>query len=136
MSILTIRSTLVTKLSQYAAAHSPVLTISREGVPFNKPTDNTPFLEAILIPANTNVTTTDGTRQRFMGTFQVNVWVKEILGTGTAETIAEELRVLFAPVPKILLPVSVETPMSVGRSVLDGSGWRVTPCSLMYRLEA
>ncbi len=124
------------KLATYATAHSPVLTIAREGVAFTKPLDNTPFLEAILIPANTNLISIDGTRQRFMGTFQINVWVREILATGIGETIVEELRILFAPVPKTLLPVSVETPLSVSRAIISGDGYRVIPCSLTYRMES
>lgn len=125
----------MTKLSNYAASHSPVLTIAREGVPFTKPTDNTPFLEAIIIPATTQIITTDGSRQRFFGTFAINIWTKDNVGPSTVETIAEELRVLFAPVPKILLPVSVETPLSAHKAILDGAGYRILPTELTYRME-
>ena len=122
-------------LSNYAVAHSPVLTIAREGLPFTKPADYGTFLEAILIPATTNTVTVSGVRQRFLGTFQINVWVKDNAGPGEAETIAGELAALFTVVPKTLLPVSVETPLTAHRAILDGSGYRILPCDFSYRME-
>jgi len=122
-------------LAAYATAHSPVLTISREGAPFSPPTDNSTFLEALLLPADTQTATLDGSRRRFLGSFQINIWAKDNIGTGASETIAEEIAQLFPVFPKTLFPVSVETPASVKRSLTE-NGWRVIPVIINYRYEA
>lgn len=134
MSQKIIRAKFMVALAAYASAHSPVLTIAREGQGFVKPTDGSSFLEAIIFPANTTNPTTDGLRKRYWGDFTVNVWTKDSIGTDVGETIAEEVASLFPVVPKSLLPVSVEETPSVKRAVLD-AGWRIIPVCVSYRAE-
>lgn len=136
MTMSIIRSTFMTALSAYAAAHNPVLTVAREGVAFTKPTNGATFLEAFIIPANTTLANLAADKRRFWGDFQINIWTKDGIGAGTAETIAEELAQLFPTVPKNYLPVSVEGPANIRRSVTDTSGWRVTPVTIPYRMES
>ena len=131
-----IRATFMQALSTYAAAHNPVLTIAREGMSFTKPANNSTFLEAFLVPANTVLPTLAGSRRRFWGDFQVNIWTKEGIGAGAGEAIAEEISKLFPTVPKNYLPVSVEGPANIRRSLTDTSGWRVTPLLIPYRMES
>lgn len=135
MSQTIIREKLITHLATWAAAHDPVLKIAREGASFTKPTDGSPFLEAFIIPANTTLSTLDGTKRRFLGDFQINVWTRDSIGAGEGEAIAEELSLLFPVVPKTLSPVSIEAPANIKRAMLD-SGWRITPIILSYRMEA
>lgn len=136
MSMTIIRSTFMTALAAYAAAHSPVLTIARENTPFTKPATGATFLEAFFIPANTTLATLAGDRRRFWGDFQINIWTKEGFGAGAGEVIAEEIAQLFPAVPKNFLPVSVEGPANIKRSITDQAGWRVTPVLIPYRMEA
>lgn len=125
----------MTKLATWAAAHSPVITIAREGQPFTKPADGSAFIEAIIVPANTSTPTTDASRKRYFGELAINVWTKEGIGTGSAEGIVAEIEALFPVVPKTLLPISIEQTPSAKKAFLDGSGWRVTPICIMYRAE-
>ncbi len=136
MSQTTIRSVLMQALATYANAHSPILPISREGVPFTKPVNNGTFLETFFTPANTVNITTDGIRKRFLGEFQINVWVADNIGVNTAETIANEIANLFPVVPKSYLPISIEQTPSIKKSIYDPSGYRVTPVCVSYRMEA
>ena len=136
MSMTIIRSTLMTALAAYAAAHSPVLTIARENQAFTKPTNGASFLEPFFISANTTTPVLDGSRRRFWGDFQINIWTKEGMGAGAGEVIAEEIYQLFPVVPKSYLPVSIEGPVQIKRSITDVAGWRVTPILIPYRMEA
>lgn len=136
MSQALIRPTLMTKLAAYAASHYPVLTISRENVPFTKPANGQTFLQAEIIPANTINPNVAADRRRFLGDFQVSIWVKEGSGAGVAELIAEEISQLFKVYPKELLPVSIEAPAKIKLPLTDNSGWYITPVIISYRLEA
>jgi hypothetical protein len=123
-------------LAAYATAHAPVLTIARENIAFTKPVNSATFLEAFLIPANTINPNVSADRRRFYGDFQINVWSKEGNGAQDAETIAEEISQLFKVFPKDLMPVSVEAPASIKKSLTDGTGYRVTPILIPYRMES
>lgn len=135
MSQAIIRSTLMTALSTWAAAHNPVLTIAREGQSFTKPPDGSVFLEPFLNPADTNIADITGSRKRYMGSFQINIWTKDTIGAGLSESIAEEIAQLFPVFPKTLDPVSIESPASIKRPLLD-AGWRILPVVMYYRFES
>lgn len=135
MSQITIRSKFMIALAAYAAAHSPVLTIAREGQSFTKPPDGSVFLEPWLIPAETRNPTVEGTRKRYWGEFMVNIWTKDNIGTAVGETIAEEIAALFPVFPKNILPVSVEQHASIKRAITDVAGWRIIPVCFSYRAE-
>lgn len=130
-----IRAKFMVALSAFAAAHSPVLTIAKEGMAFTKPTDGSSFLEAILLPANTVNRTTEATRKTYWGDFQVNVWTADDVGAGPGEAIAEEIAALFPVVPKSYLPVSVEQTPSIKKAVPSDDGWRIVPVCISYRAE-
>ncbi len=134
MSQQAIRAKFMVALAAYAAAHNPILTIAREGLPFTKPSNYDTFLEAFLTPADTANPTTDAARKRYFGEFTINIWTKDTSGPGVAEIIAEEIAALFPVVPKSYLPVSVENTPSIKRAILD-SGWRITPVCINYRAE-
>lgn len=135
MSQKIIRAKFMIALAAYASAHSPVLTIAREGGGFIKPTDGSSFLEAFLIPAQTTNKSTDAIRKTYRGEFMVNVWVKDSGGADVGETIAEEICSLFPVVPKSLLPVSVEQTPSIKKAITEVTGWRIIPVCISYRAE-
>ena len=136
MSMTIIRASLMTALATYAAAHNPPLTIARENTAFTKPTGGATFLEPFFIPANTTTPVLDGSRRRFWGDFQINIWTKDGIGAGEGEKIAEEIYQLFPVVPKSYLPVSIEGPANIKRSITDVAGWRITPILIPYRMES
>lgn len=139
MSLSIIRATLMQKLATWAAAYSPALLIAREGVPFPPaPLTQKPdlFLEAILIPTDTVAWSVDATSIRYRGIFQVNIWTKDNIGVGVAETIAQGIATLFPVVPKSMLPVSIESVPSAHRAILDGTGFRVIAVTMDYRMDS
>jgi hypothetical protein len=133
VSQVTIRSIITTALVTWATSKN--ITIAREGQSFTKPTNNATFIELLIIPANTIVATLDATRKRYLGEVICNIWIKDGVGAGAAEAIAEEISLLFPVVPKMYLPLSIETFPSLKRSVLDESGYRISPICFSYRAE-
>lgn len=136
MSQSIIRAKLLTTLAAYCAAHNPVLPLSRENVPFTKPTNGATWLEAEIIPANTINPDVSAHRRRFLGDFQISIWTKEGSGAGVAETIAEELQQVFKVFPKELMPVSIEAPVKIKLPLVDNSGWYILPVLISYRMES
>jgi hypothetical protein len=108
--------------------------VSFEGVPFSKPANLGSFLEAFVIPANTQDVSVDGTRQRNTGVFQVNVWSKTGVGAKEGEDIANAIKAAFPVVPKTGT-VSVESTPSIKQAILDASGYRIIPIIIPYRQE-
>lgn len=134
MSQVAIRSTITTALVTWATAKN--ITVAREGMPFDKSADHSTFISLDIIPDETQVATLDASRKRYLGNVFINIYVQDGVGTGDAEGLADELVSLFPVYPKNYLPLSIETVPSVKRSMLDESGWRITPVVFSYRLEA
>jgi hypothetical protein len=132
MAIQTIRSFFEGALKTWADAQSPALSISFENTSFSKPSTGN-FLECFLIPNETINPAVNGTRKREIGIFQVNVWTRQNSGSKDAMTIAQGIVDLFPLVPKGA--VSVEKTPSIEKSLLDNSGWYITPVTIEYRLE-
>lgn len=136
MSIVTIRSKIVTALSNWASAKVPAIPLAREGdSKFVIPANNGTYIEVFVIPANTLSPTVEGTRKRYMGEVVCNIHVKDGIGTALSEGLAEEIAALFPVVPKMYLPVSVEQTPSIKRPVVEPNGMRVTPVCFPYRAE-
>lgn len=135
MSQVAIRSIITTALATWAAAKPVPIPIARENQAFTPPVNNGTFITLTIHPTDTLTATLDGTRRRFLGEVVCNIWVKDGVGTGQAEALAEEIAHLFTPVPKTMLPVSIENWPSIKPSLLDDSGYRVTPVCFAYRAE-
>lgn len=131
MSNLAIRSELEQKLQAWGI-ENPDVDVVLEGESYIKA--DKPFLESFLIPAPTRDVTVDGKRQRYLGLFQINVWIKDNLGTGLADRIVDSLVAYFPIVPKTGR-VSVEKTPSASRYILE-DGYRVTPITIQYRYES
>lgn len=127
-----IRSELETKLAAFAAAHVPPLPVAYEGVPFIKPSG--PFLECFLKKSGTLDVTVDGTRQRELGLFLVNVWVKDGAGSAVAEDIAQGIINYFPIVPQTF-SVNISNTPNASPAIVDANGWRVIPISIRWRAE-
>lgn len=133
MSQQQIRAYFETKLSTWAAAHSPPLRIAYQNVPFT-PTATESYLECFLLPAYTMNPSVDGLRLREGGIFQINAVVVEGKGTKAVYDIAQAIVNLFPVVPKDNA-VSVEQTPSIARPFLDRNGRLSLPVSINYRLD-
>jgi len=135
MSQVTIRGIITTVLVTWATPKG--ILVAREGVGFDKPSDNSTFIQLTISPADTQVASVDGTRLRYLGDVFINIWTDGATGTGEAEQLSDEIATtLFPVVPKSYLPLSVETVPSVKRAILDDSGYRITPITFSYRMES
>jgi hypothetical protein len=133
MSIQVIRAYFETRLKTFADSQSPAVPISFENLAFTKPTSGN-FLECFLLPNQTINPTVDGLRKREIGIFQVNCWTRQGAGSGDGMSLAQSIVDLFPLIPKGV--VSVEKTPSIEKSLLDPSGWYITPVTVEYRLES
>lgn len=134
MSIQVIRSTITTALVTWA--NTKDIPVVRESQNFDKPEDNGTFITVSISPADTILADVAGESKRYLGEVMINIWVKDGTGSGEAEALAEEIVSLFPVVPRNYLPVCITSLPSMKSSILDDSGYRVTPICFNYRLEA
>ena len=130
----TIRQELETKLAAFAAAQTPPLAVSYEGVPFTKPT-GVPWLECFLVSASTVSTAMDASRNRERGSFVVNSWVPSGQGAAKVDALAAQIVSLYKVVPKTG-NVSIERPGNTSKILLDIAGWLVVSATFPYRVES
>ena len=132
MSNTVIRSELEQRLQTWANSFNPVIPIAWEGVAFQLPSER--YLQPFMIPAATTNPSVDGSRKRYTGIFQVNVYVKDGKGTKAINELCDSLINYFPVIPKSG-NVSIEQTPSVSNGIaLDG--WRVVPVSIPYRMES
>ena len=136
MSQVIIRSKITTALVAWAGSKSPAIQVARENQAFTKPANSGTFVELVIVPANTFTSTLDGTGRRFLGEVIINIWVKDGIGAGLTETLAEELAQLFPRVPLNYLPLVIESWPTLKRSVIVDEGYRVSTVCFNYRFEA
>lgn len=134
MSTIDIRTELETRLKTWADSKSPKVQIAFQNVAFTKPV-GLPFLECILIPNTTVNNEISGTRKTHLGLFQVNCWAPKGAGMRQAESLAQSVSDLYPILPKTG-SVSIEQTPSIGRGILDDSGWIIVPVLIKYRHEA
>lgn len=130
---MSVRSELEGRLKAWANAQMPKIPVAWEGVPFDKPLNGV-FLQAFLLPAQTQNPTVDGSRTRELGIFHINCWGLDGEGWGKVEGLADNIVSLFPLLPK-QGTVSVERTPSKQAHMLD-NGWRVVPVVIYYRREA
>jgi hypothetical protein len=128
----TVRQELETRLATFASSQSPPLKVAFEDLPFTKPT--TPYLECFIAKSNTLTVTVDANRTRELGVMQVNVWTPTGKGAGVGEVIADKIIAAFPVIP-IVGTVCIVSPASFSRAIIDESGWRILPITIMYRHE-
>ena len=134
MSQAIVRQELESRLVTWAATQTPVVKLAIENTPFVKPTDYTTFIENFIVPSFTQDVTVDGTRRRYLGILQLNIWTKDGEGSGKTERIIDSLVSTFKVVPKTGV-VSIEKTPSASRAITT-EGWRITPFTINYRYES
>ena len=95
---MTIRSELETKLATYATSKS--IPVAWEGFPFTPPNSGV-YLQPMLLNASSVCPTLDGIRTRTRGIFQVNIIIKDGVGSKDLENVVADI-VSKANIPVIL----------------------------------
>ena len=131
MSLAQIRKELEQRLE--ALAYRWSWLISWENAPFNTEAYDGTFIEAFIIPAATLNASLNGIRVRHLGIFHLNIWTRDGIGAGEAETILQRICDVFVVIPKTG-NVSIEKPPYAGKSYFN-NGWRITPVTINYRSE-
>lgn len=128
-----IRAFMEGKLSAWASQQSPVVPVAYQNVAFNKPAGSK-FVECFLLPSTTIQNEVAGKRATMLGLFQVNCWAPKGNGMQQAEAMAYSIVSAFPMLPK--LAVSIEATPSIGKAILDDSGWVIVPVVIKYRYES
>ena len=128
---MTIRSELETKLATYATSKG--YPVAWEGFPFTPP-NNGVFLQPILLAPFSVCPTLDGIRTRTRGIFQVNVIIKDGVGSKDLESVVADIVALYPILPKSG-EVSVEEPAQRSAAILLLDK-RMISVSINYRHES
>jgi Bacteriophage related domain of unknown function len=127
-----IRSELEIRLANFAAAQTPPIPVSWEGVPFVAPTSG-PYIQAMMLGSTNMCPTVDGTRVRVRGNFQINVVVHDGTGSKAVEDLTDAIVALYPILPKTG-KVSIESPPQTGAAILIVDK-RYIPITVSYRVE-
>lgn len=137
MSDKLIRAAFESRLYAWANAREPKLPIAFEDVAFTPPSDCGTYLQAYLLPSNTNSDDLEGVHVQYQGVFQASIVTAAGQGRGAASAIADELRTLFPNNLQITqsgLPVFVMTPLSTAAAIA-GDTTTSLPTSFRYRAD-
>lgn len=131
------RQELETKLATFAAAYSPVLTVSYENTPFTPPAqaNGVMWLECYFVSGPTVIATIDALTNRERGTWVVNCYLATGSGMAKLDKLAADVVKTFKVLPKVG-SVSIEAPMSTSRVTISANGWACISCSCPYRVES
>lgn len=130
---MTVRSELTARVVALAATLN--VPVVYENFSFTKPDSHQPFFEMTINPFNVIDATVDGTRQRETGFMQINIYCPAGAGTKQGEDFAEAIKAAFPLLPK-QGEVSIESTPSIKPSMIDGTGYRITPMYVYYRRES
>ena len=111
---MTVRIELEGRLATYATANN--IPVAWEGYPFNPPNTGA-FLQPIFLTPNSICPTLDGVRTRTRGNFQVNVIMKDGVGSAALEKIVSDIVALYPILPKSG-EVSIEEPAQRSAAIL------------------
>lgn len=136
MSNASVRAALESRLSTWAAARVPALSVVWQNVPAD-PLQGTTYLRAFLLPAPTQSDDLEGLHRARLGVFQVSIVLPISVGPGAADGIADELNTLF-PVNGRYTSGSVTTqiitPASPSQGFQDEATF-IVPVSIGYRAD-
>lgn len=137
MSDTLIRAAFETRLYAWANARTPSLPIAFEDVEFTPPADGGTYLQAYLLPSNTDSTDLEGAHTLYQGVFQISIVTAAGQGRGAASAIADEIRALFpnnSGLSQSGMTVYVMSPLSTA-SAIQGDTTTALPTSFRYRAD-
>lgn len=136
MSHKIIRSLLETRLKTWAAARTPALRIAYQNVAFT-PNNGETYLRAFLIPAGTDSNDLAGAHRLYTGVFQITIVTSTGNGPSGAETIADELAILYPLNDRLVrngLTALIMTPVEPGPELAEDTAFAL-PVSFQYRAD-
>jgi hypothetical protein len=136
MSQKLVRALLESRLTAWAKARTPQIRIAYQNVTFTPQTNET-YLAAYLLPASTTSITLEASDKVFSGVFQVSIVAPSGNGPGVAESIADELELLFPNALRLTrdaLDLITMSPVETG-PLLVGETTVTVPASFQYRAD-
>lgn len=136
MSHKIIRSLLEARLKAWAAARTPALRIAYQNVAFT-PSNDEIYLRAFLIPAGTDSNDLAGAHRLYTGVFQITIVTPTGNGPSGAETIADELAILYPLNDRLVrngLTALIMTPVEPGPELTEDTAFAL-PVSFQYRAD-
>lgn len=137
MSEALVRAAFESRLSTWAAAQSPAISVAWQNVKFS-PTANTRYIRAFVLPARTISLTLDRTHRQYKGVFQASLCMPIDTGAGAAEALVASLDAYF-PLTTYMtqgsLRVYLISPMSAAPAISE-PGLYVVPVSAQYQADA
>jgi pyruvate/2-oxoglutarate/acetoin dehydrogenase E1 component len=130
---MSIRSELETRLKTFADAQIPPIPVAWEGQPFTPPA-NGAFFEVKMLASTRVAHSISAENVRTRGNFQVNVVVRDGVGSKVADDLAESVIALYPMLPKTGT-VSVEQPPQKSAAILSLDK-RVIAVTVNYRQES
>jgi hypothetical protein len=131
-----IRQALETALNTWASAQSPAVPVAWQNRAYT-PTLGARYVQANILPAETENPSLGDDHKRFIGIFQVLIYSPDNKGAGDAETLAESLFTTFARGESFAastVTVRILDSPSVLPSFND-NGWYVLPVSIRYQSD-
>jgi len=129
---MTIRADIESRLLNFAAAQTPPIPVSLQGIPFVRPTSGY-YLELFFMPSSTINVELSGHHIRQRGMVQINCWVMDGKGSGALERLADQVAALY-PVSPIMGNTIITKYPATGVHRID-SQWRSVPVYVQYRQE-
>lgn len=135
MTIARIRQALESRTNTWAQAQTPAIPVAFENALFTPPPGR--YARAFVLPGETVSDDMAGKHRRYVGVFQVSLYLP--LNAGTAESAAliaslDTSFALTAPITISGFQVFLTSPMSPGPAIPDGTRYQI-PVSCRYRAE-
>lgn len=138
MSNAIIRAAFETRLVTWAAEQSPPVPLAFQNRKFAKPVAPSRYAEAYLLPGRTVSLTLDGVHRRYVGIFQLSLFLPDQVGSGAGEALLPGLDALFpttAPLSRAGMLVWITEPMSAAPALPADDGRFMLPVSCRYRAD-
>lgn len=130
-----IRAAFETRLAAWAASQTPPIPVAYENVGFTPPTGR--YARCHVMPSPTESETFNGEHRRYMGIFQVSLYMPAGAGSGASAALAASLDATFPmrqPMTQGGVKIFLLSPMSEGPAIQDADRY-VVPVSCAYRAD-
>lgn len=132
MSQALIRQAFEVKLAAWAAAQSPAIPVAYENANFTPPTSR--YARAFVLPGESTTIDLECKARRYVGVFQVSLFLPIGEGAGAAGQIVASLDTAFSPHTPLTaggLEVWLTSPMSAGPAQQEADRY-IVPVSCRY----
>lgn len=132
MSQALIRQAFEVKLAAWAAAQTPAITVAYENVNFTIPTGR--YVRAFVLPGESTNLDLECKARRYVGVFQVSLFMPIGVGAGAAGALVASLDTAFSPDTPLTaggLEVWLTSPMSAGPAQQEADRF-IVPVSCRY----